>query len=391
MAWRDEYRRASFRDVEFDALNLEDGVGRRTAEHVYPHRDLPYVEDLGRKAAEFTLEGVIVGPEYIAQKNALVAACEKPGSGVLIHPTRGALLVVCRGLRTRETADKGGSFEISLLFQEAGRLEFPTVTVDTVGAAELAAEAVDTASTEDLVEQVTTTGPEFILEATANAGRAAVEKIRSFPLVGAIQKVADYKQLTEQYLNEVGDYATDAVIWARESVKLLTNLDDVFDEAIATIDALLLIAESIPDVAGGSSTFQAQADTNSEVSTAWFANNALAKAVSVAAEASWETTEEATAVRDQLAAAIKVQTSNARGPVVGALQDLLASLLDAVPAPGVDLPSLAEFSPVDVTTALHVAYTVHDDVGRSDEIIARNRISKPGFIPGGQALEVLSV
>jgi prophage DNA circulation protein len=38
--------------------------------------------------------------------------------------------------------------------------------------------------------------------------------------------------------------------------------------------------------------------------------------------------------------------------------------------------------------ALVVAHRVYGDATRADEIVSRNRVRHPGFVPGGIALEV---
>jgi len=40
--------------------------------------------------------------------------------------------------------------------------------------------------------------------------------------------------------------------------------------------------------------------------------------------------------------------------------------------------------------AIVLAYRLYGDAERADEIVARNRVRHPGFVPGGQPLEVLS-
>lgn len=39
--------------------------------------------------------------------------------------------------------------------------------------------------------------------------------------------------------------------------------------------------------------------------------------------------------------------------------------------------------------ALLIAHRVYGDARRADDIVSRNRIAHPGFVSGGQVLEVL--
>ena len=63
MAWSDQLRPASFRGVPFVVLAGTVSAGRRLARHEYPQRDIPYMEDMGRRAREYKVEGSIICPD----------------------------------------------------------------------------------------------------------------------------------------------------------------------------------------------------------------------------------------------------------------------------------------------------------------------------------------
>ena len=98
--WRDEMGQltlpngrkmvaGSFRGVPFRTVDAEMRVGRRNVVNEYPQRDLPYVDDLGRRARRFVVEAYVIGDGYRAERDALIAAFEAKGSGELIHPRYG--------------------------------------------------------------------------------------------------------------------------------------------------------------------------------------------------------------------------------------------------------------------------------------------------------------
>jgi prophage DNA circulation protein len=72
MTWRTRMQPASFRGAGFLVEGHDGEVGRRLAVHEYPERDLPYAEDLGRKARVFKITGLVIGPDYMAQRDALL-------------------------------------------------------------------------------------------------------------------------------------------------------------------------------------------------------------------------------------------------------------------------------------------------------------------------------
>ncbi|MBI4800433.1 MAG: DNA circularization N-terminal domain-containing protein [Desulfarculus sp.] len=79
MTWRTRMQPASFRGAGFLVEGHDGEVGRRLAVHEYPERDLPYAEDLGRKARVFKITGLVIGPDYMAQRDALLARLQQQG------------------------------------------------------------------------------------------------------------------------------------------------------------------------------------------------------------------------------------------------------------------------------------------------------------------------
>ena len=130
MGWRDGYLRASFRGIRFEVDAHETAAGRRVQTHEYPGRDEPFTEDLGRRAGQFTLEAYIVGDDYRRRRDLLVAACDRPGVGTLVHPYLGVRRVNCARYRVSERTSEGGMCRFQLTFAEAGRSRYPSVVTD---------------------------------------------------------------------------------------------------------------------------------------------------------------------------------------------------------------------------------------------------------------------
>lgn len=95
MSWRDQLRDGSFRGVPFKIQASRALVGRRGQVHEYPLRDKPYAEDLGRRARAFNVECFVLGADYMAQRDALIAALEErrrhAGAPVSRHAQRGGV------------------------------------------------------------------------------------------------------------------------------------------------------------------------------------------------------------------------------------------------------------------------------------------------------------
>ncbi|RSU46347.1 DNA circularization N-terminal domain-containing protein [Sphingomonas sp. S-NIH.Pt15_0812] len=125
---------ASFRGVPFAVFASEAMAGRRVALHQYPGRDEPWAEDMGREARRFRFRGFIAdgdvafaGGPIAFQRATLLAACEKAGPGLLIHPTLGALTVSLVRSAIGEDLGAGSFSTVDLEFVESGKRQFPSL------------------------------------------------------------------------------------------------------------------------------------------------------------------------------------------------------------------------------------------------------------------------
>ena len=138
--WRDTLQQASFRGTPF---YVEVGVkqsGRRTVVHQFPKSDIPYAEDMGRRARAFLVTGYIIGPNFFSgtfsgDRDALENALEdsqSQGPGTLILPTRGLTYqVTCISYGMSERRIWGGYAECEMSFVEGGVAANSTAVTST--------------------------------------------------------------------------------------------------------------------------------------------------------------------------------------------------------------------------------------------------------------------
>lgn len=132
--WQATLLPASFRGIPFGVTDERGAVGRRGRVHEYPFRDQPWTEDLGRRARRYAISAFVLGDDAALQRDALLAACEQKGPGILIHPTLGVLSVQVDPDTPIEWSlrlDEGRSIEIRLSFVEPGTVLYPTNAADT--------------------------------------------------------------------------------------------------------------------------------------------------------------------------------------------------------------------------------------------------------------------
>lgn len=133
IAWRKYLRPAKFRTARFHVDTAVRDSGRRVVNHEFPKRDVPYAEDMGRRARELTVRGyIIVFPKngsgdlqrknYIPARDALIKALESTdGPANLQLPLLGILNVMCTRYRVTEESKLGGYCVFDMTFTEYGQ------------------------------------------------------------------------------------------------------------------------------------------------------------------------------------------------------------------------------------------------------------------------------
>jgi prophage DNA circulation protein len=129
--WRQSLMPASFNGARFHCDTNARESGRRIVEHQFPKKELPYAEDMGRQAREFTLRGycitfpfdsgeLLYQTDYRKARDALIQQLEQEGPGVLQLPTQPSQVVVCPRFRMTEEERFGGYCVFDMTFQEYG-------------------------------------------------------------------------------------------------------------------------------------------------------------------------------------------------------------------------------------------------------------------------------
>ncbi|EFJ5340429.1 multidrug DMT transporter permease [Escherichia coli] len=180
--WQSHIQQASFCGVPFGVIAGEGGYGRRVAVHEYPYRDTVWVEDLGRATRKFTLRGFLIQDSLVysagdvfSQRDALVAACETSGGGLLVHPTLGEMTVYVPdgGLRIEEGVESGRVFSFTLTVIESGEKAFSLVTGTTSTSSETWYQTLTTTATVTLAtitgEMNSVTGAVKTIKSTVSA------------------------------------------------------------------------------------------------------------------------------------------------------------------------------------------------------------------------------
>jgi prophage DNA circulation protein len=142
---------ASFRGIPFLVNSTSFDAGRKIVTHEFPNSNNRTDEDLGRLNRTYNISATITGQfpfEYDIKKLALIAALDKPGVGILIHPFDGLLNVVAKTYTLTESENELNIATFNIVFSESTRNISPFTLSDTLSeiftAVELAIAAIST-------------------------------------------------------------------------------------------------------------------------------------------------------------------------------------------------------------------------------------------------------
>lgn len=417
MSWRDQLQPASFRGVPFRIVSVENSGGRRVQVHEYPGRDLAYPEDLGRKGRGFTIEAYIIGADYMAGRDALIDALEKAGPGALVHPYRGTLQVQVTEYRQRETDRDGGMATFSITLVAAGDNRAPSVQVDTAAQVIEQADVAREVAKADFIDRYSVDGlPAFVADETAKlvSGLAGnlngllppvpglssdvfselasdAAALTSSP-AGLVDRVLDaVRAVTDQVLPSLGGQLRPGGLEA-----LLPRWQGQVStyNGIAVLDTLrphrdlLAWAAGLPSAPTSTATRRRQSDNQSAIA-GLVSSAAVIESARLSSALAYGSHDEAVAVRDDLAERIDVVASSSTDDVYQALSEMRVAVVRDLTARGGSLARITRYEPVVSLPAVVIAHQVYGDASRAQDIVDRNRVRHPGFVAGGQSLEIL--
>lgn len=404
MSWRDQLLPASIDGVPFFVDSHDHSFGRRTALHEYPDRDRPYPEDLGRRAREYTIEAYVLasaivggarGDDYFSVRDALRRTCENPGSKQLVHPYLGALDVAITDCRLRESTAEGGLARFTITCVESGENLFPSATSDTTGAVGTACDVATTLVKDDFAARFDVDDkPAFLADsATATLNDLSEQLRKDAARISKIgSKLTTVSASLDRFGAAIGTLIRAPADLANDAVGVIVAVAGVTSDVRAGLGAYERLFDFGSDEATiPSTTTTRQQQTRNQAALHDLVQRAAAiEAARAAAAIAYTSNDDAVAIRDSIAGQIDALTDDAPDDVYAALNDVRAAMVRDITTRGADLARIVSFTPATTLPALAVAHALYGDAARDGEIVSRNRLRHPGFVRGGQPLEVLA-
>lgn len=126
---------ATFRGVPFFFRSHSVDGGRKTVVQEFPDSDRRYIQDLGKLNKTFNIDGFTSSSDvlYLIERDALIAALEISGQGILTHPYFGAINVVPLNYSLNEENRNQGIATFRMTFSIAQDNLTPSVTSNVLG------------------------------------------------------------------------------------------------------------------------------------------------------------------------------------------------------------------------------------------------------------------
>lgn len=415
--WRTSYKGAAFW-VETD----EEAGGRRIVIHEFPMRDTPFLEDLGERFREFTVTAYVASDKADSEASTLMNVCAARGAGVLVLPTQGPVTVRCTDFGREFAKDRLGYIAHRLHFVREGfgssLASIASLTnLVYVAADDLAARVADSYARTAILKSVPDYVAMSLQDATENA-LATLEVVRTSinvePAASATQRdaiEATFVALTEAmstrtpaapqspllqvaFAKDPSNADTDVMSQsamlravgrsvADIALALVENTDS--SQALAAMDEIVNSTPAEPTVDPlAASKWRFPASTNQ------FAAHTLLRIAALAAYCE-------SVVRVKLGdrpAAITLRANVARYfeaqlealpsedyELFHATVKMRDATIDYLSRAVLDLAPVVKVSSGVQLPSLYWSWRLYGDANRGQEIVDRNRIAHPSFIP----------
>lgn len=417
--WRDQLLPASFRGVSFQVEGSTVPVGQKVQLHEYPKRDEAYAEQMGKRARVHKLTAFVIGTDCFEQRDKLLKALETEGEGTLVHPQLGQLSVIAGECEMTHDRREGGMVRFDLTFFPGQAQSNPTTRANTsqqaakasLGYWDSALSRYQSAMAKVDAARINAIGLQNKL-----TGVFGVISRQFSPLLGAYSSVGSLAQgltnapggissLFSSYFADLGLSASrSGSSVSRSTTSAEAASFSTYSQSVAAVSRQAEDASAIDTLTpsnGADTSAAAQALANLVQDAVLVQATATAAEIPVAtppldapSTASVDqqaidpvsrpdvpVANEVVDLRDSLdevfwTAALKADPDHYLA--LNAARQQVVRHLTQVAASG---QRLVDVTPPETTPALVLAYRRFGDATREGEIVQRNKIRHPGFVP----------
>lgn len=381
---------ASFKGVPFYFESDEEEGGRGLVIHKFVNRDDPFVEDLGEEPRFFSGSAYVHGDDADAQAVTLAEVLASRGTGILTVPIRGPVPVQCQTFRRRHERDKLGyaAFEVKFVRDAAtfGLVSVGSILNEAFGAVSRAVSAAATL----FPQRVTVADqPDHVTGAvtsTISAALAAADVLRVTYPVDPVASASLRDEISAMVL-DLSDAVDSGVTpdYAISVASLIVDLAKALPPAAAlrAMDELLAAFQPVSIDARSPSAVLAN---NNAVASQDFVRLAALVGYSVAVlNQTYVSRADGVTARADVAERFERELLLRGGEYDGglylALDDLRGRVIEYLSRLINDLAPVVSVKSVRILPSLFFAWRLYADPLRSTELVQRNGVRHPSFMP----------
>lgn len=394
MALVDNFRKGSFRGVEFDAFTFERTQVKKTTEHQYANSERRYIEERGVQKADYTVTMSIFGDDnLITRRNKLRKALESEGEGVLVLPFEGEFQAKCTEYSDSQDINDG-----------LGRCDF-SATFKVVSENELAGNPivikVGKISLNNRVEQLRSKLAKMVNDSVLITNAMSYTK--------ALEKISGFGQIVLSFSKKIGSGSLSSLV-----SNFITSIPSFLGGNISllgsAISTLFFTFESVFDVASdlltssismfnyGDTDIKVSPNTphraeqvlNSQVLNTQIQISALGSACNAFANTEFSNETELNIAKEKIESQIeKVLNSEAmKNTKISGIEDikyllkqLQVDFSDVVAEKEANTPKLQNIKANGESIAM-LSYKYYDNIDAVKGIIELNNIDNPKSVTG---------
>lgn len=397
MSWRDRLQQGTLDDIPFHTEQASGSGGRRVAVHEYPLQEQHHAEDLGKSAGSQRLRVFLIGADYDLQREQLLTVLDKPGPRNLAHPYLGIMRIQVLKYDWTITSQKGGYCAFTIEYVPAGQRQYPQASTANATTLQTSCNNASEAIQQSFAEQHSLDGmPAFVQEASVDQLTAATDKIRALNgrISSALQPLSDVANQIDQLGDEISTLILQPRTLAMRVGGVIASVFGAFNDikgAFNGYKSLLAGFGITDDIPGTTSSRKRQATNQTATRNLLLGMITVETARFVAqSRAPFTTYNEAMTTRDALLAQIDALIETGTDAEYNALIDLQTALIRRIDDVAPGLQRIEQIRLQQPLPALALAHQLYGDATRADELVQRNDVIHPGFMPAGTDLEVLS-
>lgn len=405
------YQHARFKDAPFWVRRSSLDGGRRQSIQRFPGQVYTNVQDLGRDSSQLTIEAFLVGEDYDRQREHLESRLLEGGAGVLVLPWRAPFEVtVVDRIRVNESKERRGYATIEFTVVETAPPPKRT-NRDSVGRVAEAGDAARDVTAERF-------GRRFSIEEQPETFRT---RVRSAIDEGADRIVAVQRKV-DAFIAEAPTTLNQIVRLSGLANDLINTPLDLHQEivngvvsAYSALRSPLETAQQVIETWGRGGPVRVLADTvfgtnqtlvpvtvdttnelgrqeqqNLNELNRAFRLNFFYEMARVLPDLPFESRRQAIALRADWVREIDPLFEEATAAEAEAMLRLNEAVGAFLEVAANEAPELSTYTPNAVLPALVIAQEIYGDATLEADIVIRNNIVHPGFVPDGEPLEVLN-